>query len=321
MSDNTTASCECCSDSAPVLRQMIQWREQYVSAALNQKFSGILTPGVYRGFVLSPSLTRPRTVTVGHGAYGRSLAVVERDGYSITVCMTDGGDVTLPAVGRWYVCVEAYYVTHAPGYQRIVCREEPDEHHVVIGVVTVTDADALLTNADIDMTKQVVATLPSMKDIDELWTELAALTDNRRAAWTTEEDVAEGGLLTLPGGAEYVPGRSVLHLSWDGINCHEGRQYAQTDADADTGRSATLRMLFPVPAGSEMEIVVHGGRTDDFRDGTVESIQEHIKQLERAMTGIQDDVRDTDGSAIEKANKAMDEVDDLADRVAYVYSD
>ncbi|MGE9984902.1 hypothetical protein [Desulfovibrio sp. SGI.169] len=121
-------------NDAPLLRQSVRWGEEYVSRALNMKMAGIVKPGVYHGFVLKPGGTM--SVLVDHGSdYPRSVAVVERNGYSLTVVMDDPGLVRIPATGTWFVCLEAFYAPTQQGYQRIVVREQPEPHHVVLGKV------------------------------------------------------------------------------------------------------------------------------------------------------------------------------------------
>ncbi len=121
-------------NDAPLLRQSVRWGEEYVSRALNVKMAGIVKPGVYHGFVLKPGGTM--AVLIDHESdYPRSVAVVERDGYSLTVVMDDPGIVRIPATGTWFVCIEAFYAPTQQGYQRIVVREQPEPHHVVLGKV------------------------------------------------------------------------------------------------------------------------------------------------------------------------------------------
>lgn len=121
-------------NDAPLLRQSVRWGEEYVSRALNMKMAGIVKPGVYHGFVLKPGGTM--AVLIDHESdYPRSVAVVERDGYSLTVVMDDPGIVRIPATGTWFVCIEAFYAPTQQGYQRIVVREQPEPHHVVLGKV------------------------------------------------------------------------------------------------------------------------------------------------------------------------------------------
>lgn len=121
-------------NDVPVLRQSVRWGEEYVSRGLNIKLAGIIRPGVYHGFVLKPGGIM--TVLVEHAPdYPRSVAVVERDGFSLTVVMDDPGVVTIPTKGAWYVCIEALYAPTQQGYQRIVARERPESHHIVLGKV------------------------------------------------------------------------------------------------------------------------------------------------------------------------------------------
>lgn len=119
-----------------VLEQHVKWGEEYVSRALNAKAAGVFSAGVYFGFALSAG--GGFKVNIGHDEdYPFSVAVVERDGFNITVRAMDGGDITVPNVpGRNYICVEAYYAPQMSGYQRVVVKQTPEDHHVVLGCVT-----------------------------------------------------------------------------------------------------------------------------------------------------------------------------------------
>lgn len=121
----------------PTLEQFVKWGEEYVSRALNTKSAGVFNAGVYYGFVLSAGAGFK--VNVGHDEdYPYSVAVVERDGFNITVRCVDGGDIDIQNVsGKHYICIEAYYAPQLSGYQRIVVRQTPEDHHVVLGCVTV----------------------------------------------------------------------------------------------------------------------------------------------------------------------------------------
>lgn len=299
----------------PTLQQMIRWREQYVSSALNRKFFGLITPGVYKGFYLEKS-EQPRHVAVTHGLDAHSVAAVERDGYNITVSMSDTGEVAIPAPGTWFICIEAYYVPSAQGYQRIVAREKYESHHVVLGTVVMdSDGNITITNA-----ARKVATIPTMADVDSLWAEINGIAGRARAAWTQDTEIASGETLTLPSDVTYIPGRSIVFLSWDGLVCHRGQQFEEVAAASGSESSNQLKMLFDVPADSEFEVVVEGGTAASINmngDNSM-SITGRLKAIENAIAGIEKDVRDTEGSAIDKATDAKKTVDDLADRVAYV---
>lgn len=161
---------------APRLAQSVRWGEHYVSCALNAKFAGVIKPGIYRGFVLKPAGVM--SVRVENGDACRSVAVVERDGYSITVVMLDGGEIKIPMRGIWYICVEALYTPAQPGYQRIVATESVESHHVVIGRVTVTEIGAEITTDMITSEDREQSEIASMDDIDGLWAAIHGLMDN-----------------------------------------------------------------------------------------------------------------------------------------------
>lgn len=123
----------------PVLQQSVRYGEQYTSRALNQKFAGVIKPGIYRGFKLAPG--DDSSVQVVNGADGKSsVAVFERDDYSLTVIMTDGGYVDIPAHGDWFICLECLYaLTPAQSYQRLVARETVEDYHIILGKVLFDD--------------------------------------------------------------------------------------------------------------------------------------------------------------------------------------
>ena len=126
--------------STPGLVQSVMFGERYVSSALNRKLSGILGAGVYHGFVVKPG-GAGRVLIAHEDDYPRSVAVVERNGYSLTLVLNDPVYVELPAPGTWNIVLEALYIESEPGYQRIVAREQVEEHHVLLGTVTVTSLE------------------------------------------------------------------------------------------------------------------------------------------------------------------------------------
>lgn len=133
---------------ADELRQSVKWQEQYVSAALNSKFAGIIPAGIYKGFELAPQ--GQMAVLVKHSdGYRKSVAVVERENYSITVIMDDPCTVTIPAKGTWYICVEAYYNPKQTGYTRLVAREKAEDYHVILGTVVADTDTSIIDEANI----------------------------------------------------------------------------------------------------------------------------------------------------------------------------
>lgn len=136
-------------NDAPILSQSVRWGENYVSRALNIKSAGIIPAGIYHGFNVRPG--GDMAVLIEHDEdYPRSVAVIERDGYSLTVIMDDPGTIRIPAPGEWFICIEALYNPTKQGYQRIVAREKVEAHHVVLAAVSVADSVTNITPAMID---------------------------------------------------------------------------------------------------------------------------------------------------------------------------
>ena len=78
---------------------------------------------------------------------------------------------------------------------------------------------------------------------------------NREAVWTLDAPVEDGGTLTLPEGLTYLPGRHLLDVFWDGVACYPREQFEEISS-AEEPESNAIRMLFAVPAGSEMRVLV-----------------------------------------------------------------
>jgi len=147
--------------SAPVLRQVVKFGERYVSSALNRKFAGIIETGVYHGFLVKPGGVG-RVLITKDSDYPRSVAVVERGGYSLHISMDDDGYVDIPAAGEWYIVIEAFYIETQPGYQRIVARDKVEDHHIILARVIVDDI-SVPTAADMIDTES--RTLPNTKEL------------------------------------------------------------------------------------------------------------------------------------------------------------
>ena len=138
-----------------VMQQHVRWGEEYVSRGLNTKFSGVLEPGVYRGFNVAPGGGMDVLISPDDD-FTDSVAVVERDGYNITVRAPGSGRFTIPAAGTHYICIDAYYSPQQAGFQRIVSRATPEAYHVVIAKVVVpvgaTEITAAMISEDGRMT-------------------------------------------------------------------------------------------------------------------------------------------------------------------------
>lgn len=106
------------------LKQQIQWREPYVSTALNSKTSGIIPAGVYKGYVLA--LTGGAGVSISpQSDYPISSAVVDRAGYNFTVTSESVESIIIDNTAvSYYICIDALYQFGGGGYSNIVAVEE-----------------------------------------------------------------------------------------------------------------------------------------------------------------------------------------------------
>lgn len=255
---------------APRLAQTVRWAEHYVSCALNAKFAGIIKPGIYRGYTLKPA--GKMLVRVENGDSCRSVAVVERNGYSITATMLDPGTVSIPAPGTWYICIEALYEVEKPGYQKTVVVASVEPHHVVIGRVEVPNAESEITSDMIFTDERQQSEIPSRDEFDDLWAEfkklhdeflatqqdVSALANRKQRVWEISTPLPAEALLDLP--IPYIVGTNSLRLNWDGIPLTPGVNFDEHGSLGQTSSSVTLH--FPVPAGAEFHAVVMGLTTN-----------------------------------------------------------
>ena len=131
-------------NDAPILFQSVRWGENYVSRALNIKAAGIIPTGIYHGYQVKPC--GDMAVLIDHDEdYPRSVAVVERDAYSLTVIMDDPGKIAIPAPGDWFICIEAFYNPAKQGYQRVVARQKAETHHVILATVSIPAEASIIT--------------------------------------------------------------------------------------------------------------------------------------------------------------------------------
>ena len=244
-----------------LLRQSVRWGEHYVSRALNAKFAGIIRPGVYHGYELAPG-GYMKILVKNDQKYARSVAVVERDGYSLTVLMDDSQTVDIPAPGVWFICVEAFYAPTQTGYQRLVAREKVESHHVPLGKVTVTSA-ANITQAMISYEGRQLGTItadPESLIQDEGGLGINAdgliyLKEPLRKVWNISANIAANGSLAFPSNATYKVGQNVLHIFWLGLRLAKGKDYQEVGAAGAS--SSSVKLLFAAEAGDEFQIEIY----------------------------------------------------------------
>jgi hypothetical protein len=137
-------------DPTQWIRVDFGWRENYTSAALNRKLSGILPTGVHWGFEVVPATGMNVKIYPGENPdYPKNVVVAERNGYSMTG--TSEGEFILPVTAGFngYVIVELQYdLQHT--YSAIRLIQTPLESHVILAKLTVPANAAVILPAYID---------------------------------------------------------------------------------------------------------------------------------------------------------------------------
>lgn len=133
-----------------MLQADIQWREQYVSHALNRKFAGIIPTGIYEGFACRAN---GYNVIVGEEG-AQNTAVVESNGYSITVRLTEPENIA-PSAEKPYVVIDARYQMGMVTIARLQVAAAPESHHLVLCKVVDTGSEWLVETAERDLAKTV----------------------------------------------------------------------------------------------------------------------------------------------------------------------
>lgn len=145
------------------LTQQIQWHEQYASHALNRKFAGIIPQGVYHGFVVTPLTGMSLSIAPDVSEHPLSVAVVERDGYSVTITSDADETFTVPegTEGEWFLCLSAQYVLSATGTQEfvLVASASLEGYHVVLARLTLPTGTTTITAGMISGTGRANVTL------------------------------------------------------------------------------------------------------------------------------------------------------------------
>lgn len=128
-----------------MLSSFVKYKERYASFALNRKMAGVLTPGVYQGFEILPDTGMNVLISASHDDYPASVAVIEREGYSVTLRMDSSEILPVAGPGTWYPVLESYYTPGQDTYQQLKIVATPEPHHVVLGTITVPDGATSVT--------------------------------------------------------------------------------------------------------------------------------------------------------------------------------
>jgi len=178
----------------------VQFREQYASHALNRKLAGVTEPGVYWGFEVAPAGGMAVSIGIGDDPdYPWSVAVVERDGFSLTCRMDTEEQLDVPEAGKGYdVVLEASYVLGQETEARLKLTPSAADHHVVLARLDVP-ADATAIADDMIDTNVRQVGHPAhmlMQLLTQITTLTEDLTDTRARLTALEAWAKENGFST-----------------------------------------------------------------------------------------------------------------------------
>ena len=158
----------------------IRWKEPYVSAGLNRKLAGVLPAGVYWGYEVAPAGGLLVRVWPGDDPdYPDSVAVADRDGYSVTV--RQSGEDTVNMAGREggtaYVVLEMAYAPNQETVAALLAVVEPAEHHVVLAKLAIPAGATAITADMLDFTPRTLGN-PALLAMGYASSLMAVMTSN-----------------------------------------------------------------------------------------------------------------------------------------------
>lgn len=200
-------------------------------------------------------------VDLVHEVYRRPIDSLSQDAEDPNVCWahivipaTEGG-FWIREFGVWAEPLEEggkpvlfAYGNHAPYYKLKSSVGQATTHELSVPIILSGTADVRILVAD--------AGYASRQEVQQLSRIVEALRHPQEAFWTLKSPVEEGGTLDLPEDLAYLPGEHLIDLFWNGLICAPGQQYEEIPAPEDASVSASLRLLFAAPAGSEFRIVI-----------------------------------------------------------------
>ena len=192
--------------------------------------------------------------------YRRPIDTLSQDETDINICWAH---IVIPASeGGWWIRefgvwaqplddgepVLYAYGNHAPYYKLKSSVGQATTHELSVPIILSGTADVRILVAD--------AGYASRQEVQQLSRIVEALRHPQEAFWTLKSPVEEGGTLDLPEDLAYLPGEHLIDLFWNSLICAPGQQYEEIPAPEDASVSASLRLLFAAPAGSEFLIVI-----------------------------------------------------------------
>lgn len=128
---------------------------------------------------------------------------------------------------------------------------------------------------------------------------LAVGCENLEAVWTLTEDIPAGGLLTLPAGLVYFPGRHMLRLSFEGITCYPGLHYEEValtrpldcpaTAQQDVCPAGRLEVFPDLPSGQVRLLFAAAGGTVFHAWIVASNVARHVEDAEKGAEQARDE--------------------------------
>lgn len=133
-----------------------------------------------------------------------------------------------------------------------------------------------------------------IQKILDLRREIRAL--RKEESWTTSSPVPSNGILNLPAGIKYIPGRHLINLNWDGLVCFPGKQFEEVSI-AGQKESSSIKLLFDAPAGSEFHVCVMPHSMEDVVPETDEfkNLQLQVARISGYIDELSGNVAYVDG--------------------------
>ena len=202
----------------------------------------------------------PAAVALAHEVYRRPIDSLSQDEEDPNICWahivipTTEGGFWIREFGVWAEPLEDggepvlyAYGNHAPFYKLKSVLGQATTHELSVPIIMSGTADVEIVVSE--------AGYASRLELLQIAGVVEDLRRNRETVWTLDAPVEEGGTLPLPEGLTYLPGRHLLDVFWDGVACYPGEQFEEISS-AEEPESNAIRMLFAVPAGSEMRVLV-----------------------------------------------------------------
>ncbi len=145
------------------------------------------------------------------------------------------------------------YGNHAPLYKLKSVLGQAITSEISVPVITssTTDVEIVISETGYASRLELLQVAHVVEDLREC----------QEAVWTVNTDIAENGVVTLPEGLEYIPGKHLLDVFYNSMLCTEGNNYEEVAASGSSAVSNKIKMLFAVPQGSEMRVLVRGFST------------------------------------------------------------